>query len=78
MNILGNLESVFTGGYFHYENLPEPESEESIAERTKLRLQRLKRSLALNCLKDTLSIRVQKISTRLWMIQKALKKIRPK
>ena len=36
LNVLENLESVFTGSYLHYKNVPS-ESEESIAERTKLR-----------------------------------------
>ena len=38
LNVLKNLESVFTGLYFHYDSEPEsePEFEESIAERTKL------------------------------------------
>ena len=40
LNILTNLQSVFTGLYFHHDNVPQPESEESIAERTKLRRQR--------------------------------------
>ena len=35
---MGNLKSVFTGVYLHYDK---PELEESIAERTKLRKQRL-------------------------------------
>ena len=39
LNILSNLELVFTGVYLHYDD--KPESEESIAERTKLRRQRL-------------------------------------
>ena len=38
LNILNNLESVFTGFYFHYDD--KPESEESNAEITKLRRQR--------------------------------------
>ena len=37
--VLENLESVFTGTYLHYKDVPS-ESEESIAERTKLRRQR--------------------------------------
>ena len=36
---MGNLKSVFTGVYLHYDK---PELEESTAERTKLRKQRLK------------------------------------
>ena len=45
LNVLENLESVYNGGYLHYKNEPsesesELESEESIAERTKLRRQR--------------------------------------
>ena len=40
LNTLKNLESVFTGVYFHHDNVPKPESEESIVERTKLRRQR--------------------------------------
>ena len=40
LNVLTNLQSVFTGLYFHHDNVPKPESEESIAERTKLRRQR--------------------------------------
>ena len=39
LNVLKNLKSVFTGLYFHYKDVPS-ESEESIAERTKLRRQR--------------------------------------
>ena len=43
MNVLNNLRSDFTGAYFHYDSEPEsdPESEEGIAEKTKLRRQRL-------------------------------------
>ena len=39
--ILKNLESIFTGPYLHYENVSktEPESEETIAERVKLKRQ---------------------------------------
>ena len=45
LNVLINLQSVFTGVYLHYKDVPsesesELESEESIAERTKLRGQR--------------------------------------
>ena len=44
LNVLKNLESVFTGVYLHYENASEAESnpkfEENIAEKTKLRRQR--------------------------------------
>ena len=42
LNVLRNLKSVFSGLYFYYycEHKSEPESEESIAERTKLRKQR--------------------------------------
>ena len=40
LNVLKNLESIFTGLYLHHDNMPKPESEESIAERTKLRRQR--------------------------------------
>ena len=39
LNVLKNLQSVFTGVYLNYSDKP-PESEESIAERTKLRRQR--------------------------------------
>ena len=43
LRILENLESVFTGAYFHYDNAFKPESEpkfeESVAERTKLKRQ---------------------------------------
>ena len=39
LNVLKNLESVFTGVYLNYSDKPS-ESEESIAERTKLRRQR--------------------------------------
>ena len=39
LNVLKNLKSVFTGVYLNYSNKPS-ESEESIAERTKLRRQR--------------------------------------
>ena len=39
LNVLNNLESVFTGVYLNYFDKPS-ESEESIAERTKLRRQR--------------------------------------
>ena len=48
LNILRNLESVFTGVYFHYGNVSKSESEleskskfeENIAEKTKLRKQK--------------------------------------
>ena len=45
LHVLENLESVYNGGYLHYKNEPsesesELESEESIAERTKLGRQR--------------------------------------
>ena len=40
LNVLENLKSVFTGLHFHHDNVPKPESEESITERTKLRRQR--------------------------------------
>ena len=39
LEVLGNLKSVFTGVYLHYKDVPS-ESEESIAERAKLRRQR--------------------------------------
>ena len=39
LNVLKNLKSVFTGVYLNYSNKPS-ESEESIAERTKLRRKR--------------------------------------
>ena len=39
LEVLENLKSVFTGTYLHYKDVPS-ESEESIAERTKLRRQR--------------------------------------
>ena len=39
LDVLKNLESVFTGPYLHYKDVPS-ESEEKIAERTKLRSQR--------------------------------------
>ena len=39
LDVLKNLKSIFTGLYFHYKDVP-LESEESIAERTKLRRQR--------------------------------------
>ena len=39
LNVLKNLESVFTGVYLNYSDKPS-ESEESIVERTKLRRQR--------------------------------------
>ena len=43
LNVLKNLESLFTGVYLHYDNVTkselEPKCEESIAERTKLRRQ---------------------------------------
>ena len=39
LNVLKNLESVFTGVYLNYSNKPS-ESEESISERTRLRRQR--------------------------------------
>ena len=38
-NVLNNFESIFTGVYLHYDNKPS-DSEESIAERTKLKRQR--------------------------------------
>ena len=77
--ILDNIKSsLFEGFYFHhkYKSL---ETEESIAERTKLRRQRSdeiikkKRRQALNCLKDILIIWVQVVCTRLWMRQKTHK-----
>ena len=40
LNVLENLKSVFNGGYLNYENKPsesELKSEESIAERTKIK-----------------------------------------
>ena len=40
LNVFKNLELVFTGFYFHYDNVPEPEFEEIITETTKLRRQR--------------------------------------
>ena len=40
LSILSNLESAFTVFYFHHGNVLKPESEEDIAERTKLRRQR--------------------------------------
>ena len=39
LNVLKNLKSVFTGVYLNYSDKPS-ESEESIAERTKLKKQR--------------------------------------
>ena len=39
LNVLKNLESVFTGIYLNYSDKPS-ESEEIITERTKLRIQR--------------------------------------
>ena len=43
LNVLKNLESLFTGVYLHYDNVTkselEPKCEEIIAERTKLRRQ---------------------------------------
>ena len=39
LNVLKNLQSVFTGVYLNYSNKPQ-ESKESIAERTKVRVQR--------------------------------------
>ena len=42
LNILENVDSVFTGAYLHYKNVPkETMFERSIAERTKLRRGRL-------------------------------------
>ena len=63
LNVLKNLELLFTGVYLNYSDKPS-ESEESIAERTKLRKQRSDKiaskekmiSLELNCLENTLSI----------------------
>ena len=63
LNVLKNLELFFTGVYLNYSDKPS-ESEESIAERTKLRKQRSDKiakkekmiSLELNCLENTLSI----------------------
>ena len=40
LKVLENLESVFTGLYLHHGNVPKPESEGSIVQRTKLRRQR--------------------------------------
>ena len=64
LNVLENLESVFNGSYFHYKNEPselksELKSEESIAETTKLRKQRLdeivnkEKKMTLNHLENT-------------------------
>ena len=42
LNILNNVGSIFTGAYLHYKNVPkETMFERSIAERTKLRRERL-------------------------------------
>ena len=41
LEVLGNLKSVFTGVYLHYKDVPS-ESEESIAERAKLRRKKTK------------------------------------
>ena len=42
LNVLNNLESVFTGAYLHYKNVSkETKFERSITERTKLRRGRL-------------------------------------
>ena len=43
LNVLGNLEPIYNSGYLHYKNKSsesELESEESIAEKTKLRRKR--------------------------------------
>ena len=64
LKVLKNLEPVFTGCYFHHDNVPKLESKESIAERTKLQRQRSdeiaekKKTITLNCLKSILVIRV--------------------
>ena len=71
LNVLKNSESIFTGLYLYHDNVPKPESEESITERTKLTRQRSdeiakkEKMIALNCLKYTLGIQVQVICTRL-------------
>ena len=49
LNVLKNLQSVFTGVYLNNSNKP-PVSEESIAERTKLKLLKKERRKALNSL----------------------------
>ena len=42
LNILNNVGSIFTSPYFHYKNVPkETMFERSIAQRTKLRTERL-------------------------------------
>ena len=77
--ILDNIKSSLFDVYFHYQD-KSSETEESIAERTKLRRQRSdeiikkKRRQALNCLKDMLIIWVKVVCTRLWMRQKTHKK----
>ena len=71
LNVLDNIElSVFDGTYFHQRN-QSLESEESIAERTKLRRQRFdeivikENMISYECLKNILVIRVQVICTGL-------------
>ena len=60
-NVLNNVESVFTGVYLNYSD-KSSESEESIAERTKVRRQRFdeiakkEKMIDLNCLENTLNI----------------------
>ena len=77
--ILDNIKSSLFDVYFHYQDRSS-ETEECIAERTKLRRQRSdeikkkKRRQALNCLKDILIIWMQEVCTRLWMRQKTHKK----
>ena len=56
LNVLKDLESVFTGVYLRYKDVPKPESEESIAERTKLRRKR----------SDEIAKKEKKIDTKLF------------
>ena len=58
LDILDNVGSIFIGVYLHYKDVPS-KSEESIAERTKLRRKRsdeIPNKEKMNCLENTLSI----------------------
>ena len=61
LSILSNLESAFTVFYFHHGNVLQPESEENIAERMKLRKQRsgetVKKEKMINSFKNIFVIR---------------------
>ena len=72
LNFLKTLKSLFTGAYLYYKKVSkETMFERSIAERTKLRRERLdkikrkEQSITMNCLKNTLLIiKAQVICTK--------------